>query len=88
MISVNAWELRVEVRLDTNLRGLELVIEQSDRVAEQLVEIDAGELRSAGAREVQQAVDDLRRAEGLLRDLFSTGARRSSSRMCLVSICA
>ncbi len=45
------------------------------RVAQQFVQIDAGELAAAGAREVEQAVDDLRRAEGLLRDLFEHGSQ-------------
>ena len=42
-------------------------------VAEELVEVDAGELGAAGAGEVEQAVDDLGGAEGLLGDLFEHG---------------
>ena len=41
---------------------------------EQLVEVEAGELRAAGAGEVQQAVDDLGGTEGLLGDLFEHGS--------------
>ena len=70
VVAVNARKLRIEVGLDANLRGLELMFQQSERVAQQFVEIDARELRAAGAREVEQAIDDLRGAEGLLRDLF------------------
>ena len=66
-------ELRIEVGLDTDLRGLELVIEEGDGVAKKFVEIEAGELGAAGAGEVEQAVDDLGGAEGLLRDFFEHG---------------
>src|SRR5258708_7221771 len=70
LISVNACQVRIEVRLHANLRCLELMLEQRHRITEQLIQVDAGELRPAGAREVEQAVDDLGGAEGLLRDLF------------------
>ncbi len=71
---MNAREVRVEVGLDTDLRGLELMLEEGDGVVEKLVQIEAGELGSAGAREVEQAVDDLGGAEGLLSDLFEDGS--------------
>ncbi len=70
LIAVNASEVRIEVRLDANLRSLELMLQQRHRVAEQFIQIHARELCAAGAREVEQAVDDLRGAEGLLRNLF------------------
>ena len=72
-----------------NARGLELVFQQRQRIVDDLVEIHLGELGAAGAREIQQAVDDLRRAESLLRDLLEQ--RRllcSSPCSCLASICA
>ena len=40
---------------------------------QELVEVDGGELAAAGAGEVEQAVDDLGGAEGLLGDLFEDG---------------
>ena len=61
------------VGFDANLRGLELVFEQRDGVAKQFVEIEAGELGAAGAGEVEQAVDDLGRTEGLLGNFFKDG---------------
>ena len=39
--------------------GLELVVEQGEGVGKKAVEIDLRELGAAGAREVEQAVDDL-----------------------------
>ncbi len=33
-VAVDARELRIEIGLDANLRGLELVLEQGERVAE------------------------------------------------------
>ncbi len=56
--------------LHFDLRGLELVLEQRERVMDDLVQVDARELRAAGTREVEKAVHDLGGAEGLLRDLF------------------
>src|SRR5262249_47944127 len=52
------------------LRGLELVIEQRECLANDDVQIGFAELRAAGAREVEQIVDDLGGAEGLRRDFF------------------
>ena len=47
-----------------------------------LVEVDAGELGAAGAGEVEQAVDDLGGAEGLLGDLFEQRGEASGRRAC------
>ena len=52
------------------MRRLELVLQQRERVRDDLVEVDVGEFGGAGAREIQQAVDDLGGAEGLPGDLF------------------
>ena len=60
----------VSSEINLNLRSLELVLEQRQRVADDLVDVHFGEFRSAGAREIQQVVDDLRRAERLPRNLF------------------
>ncbi len=46
------------------------MLKQCQCFANDCVQIDLAEFRAAGAREIQQAVDDLRGAEGLLRDLF------------------
>ena len=39
LIAVNAREVRVEVRLDANLRRLELMLQQRHGVAQQLVQV-------------------------------------------------
>ena len=49
VVAVDERQLRIEVCLDANLRGLELVFQQRERVAQQVVQIDVGELASAGA---------------------------------------
>ena len=50
------------------------MLEQRERVANDLVEVGFAELGGGGAREIQQAVGDLGGAEALLRDLFEHGA--------------
>ena len=86
-VAEDGREVGLESGFEADLRGLELVLEQGQCVANDCVHVDVGELGAAGAREVQQAVDDFRRAEGLLGDLFEQRASRSSPRTCLVSIC-
>src|ERR1700761_7031107 len=49
------------------------MLKQKSCVAYDRVEIDAAELAGAHAREVEQTVDDLRGAEGLLRNLLEDG---------------
>src|SRR5271170_6708710 len=70
LVAVNACELRIEVHFHANLRRLELMLQQRHRIAQQIVQVHARELRAAGTREVQQAIHNLRRTEGLLRNLF------------------
>ncbi len=65
----------VQIRLHLHLRSLELVLQQRQRVRDDLVQVDVAEFRGAGAREVQQVVDDLRSAERLPRDLFQQRAQ-------------
>src|SRR6185312_2218199 len=60
-----------------DVRGSKLVFEQEGCVAHDGVEIDAAELARTHAREVEQAVDNLRGAEGLLRDLVEDGLQAS-----------
>src|SRR6266851_1124216 len=74
-IPMNARKLRIQVCFDANLSRLELVLQQRNRIVEKFVEVDAGKLRSAGAGEVEQAVHNLRSAEGLLRDLLEHGCK-------------
>ena len=45
-----------EVEIDDNLRGLELMFEQRERVANDLIQIGFAEFGGRSAREVQQAV--------------------------------
>ena len=59
----------VELALHANTRSFELVVEKSKCVLDHSVEVDALEFAAGGAGEIQQAIDDLRRAKGLLRDL-------------------
>ena len=64
----------VERRLQFDVCSLELVLEQVKRVANDGVDVDLSEGRAAGAGEVEQAVDDLRGAEGLLGDFVEQRA--------------
>jgi hypothetical protein len=64
------------------------MLDQSQSVADDLIEVGVAELGGRGAREVEQAVGDLRGAEGLLGDALEQRGERASSRICLVSICA
>ncbi len=50
------------------------MLQQRERFRNDLVEVDGAEFRGAGAREIQQVVDDLRSAEGLARDFFQQRA--------------
>ena len=56
-------------RSTSDLRGFELVFEQRERVANDLVEVGGAELGGGGAGEVEQAVGDFGGAEALLGDL-------------------
>ena len=49
------------------------MVNEVDGLAQEPVEIDRGTLGAAGAGEVEQAIDDFRGAEALLRDLFENG---------------
>ena len=69
-VAVDGGQFLGQVKIHHNLRRLELVFEQRKRVANHLVQIGLAELRGRGAREIQQAVGDLRGAEALLRDLL------------------
>ena len=69
-VAVDGRQLVNEVELDVDLRGLELVIEQRQRVADDLVQIGFAELRGLGAREVEQPIRNLGGAEALLRNFI------------------
>src|SRR5580700_6197450 len=69
-VALNGWQLRFWRVMHFDLGHLELVFEQSERVGDYFVDIHIADLAAAGAREIQQVVDDLRRAEGLPCDLL------------------
>src|SRR6202451_429291 len=69
-IALNRRNVVREFRLNFNLRNLELMLQQRQRVSNDLIDVEVGKLAAAGARKIQQIVDDLRRAERLPRDLF------------------
>ena len=72
-----------------DLRGLELVLQQRERVANDLVEVGLAELGGGGAREIEQAVGDLGGAEALLGDLVEHRRQAGiAACSCLASICA
>jgi hypothetical protein len=64
-----------QIEIDDDLRGLELVFEQRERVADDLVQVGVAELGGRGAGEIQQAVGDLGGAEALLGDLVQHRAQ-------------
>ena len=68
-IAVDGRQIVGQVEIDIDLRGLELVFEQRERVADDLVEVGLAELGGGGAGEVEQAVGDFGGAEALLGDL-------------------
>ena len=55
-------------------RDLELVLQQRQRIGDNLVDINRRKLSAAGAGKIQQVVNDLRGAESLPRDLFQKRA--------------
>src|SRR5581483_11173498 len=55
-------------------RGLELMLEQGQGVGDNLVDVYASKLRGAGAREIEQVVDDLRGPETLPGNLLEQAA--------------
>ena len=64
-----------QFEIDENLRGLELVLEQRERIANHLVQVGGPELGGRSAREVEQAVGDFGGAEALLRNLVEHRAK-------------
>src|SRR5580698_795684 len=69
-IPLNGRQFGLEYILHLDLGYLELVLQQSQGVGDYFVHVDVTDLAAAGAREIQQVVDDLRGAEGLPRDLL------------------
>ncbi len=68
-VAVDGGQLVGKIEIDQDLRGLELVLEQRKRVANDLVQVGGAELGGGSAGEVEQAVGDFGGAEALLRDL-------------------
>ena len=87
-VAVDGGQILGQLEIDDDLRGLELVLEQRKRVADDLVEVGFAEFGGGGAGEVEQAIGDLGGAEALLGDLVEHRARRASPLSCLESICA
>ena len=58
-ISLDCRKMGGKFILHSNLCGLELVFEQAQGVENDAIDINFGELRATGAREVQKIVDDL-----------------------------
>src|SRR5664280_205452 len=68
-VPVNRRQFRLQLGLHLDARGLELMIEQGQRVLYDAIQVHIAEFGARGTREVQQAVNDFRSAEGLARDL-------------------
>src|SRR5665213_507072 len=68
-IALNGREIGFEVECDFDAAGAHLMLKERGRVADHGVDVDAGDVSRASAREVEQAVDDFGSAEGLLGDL-------------------
>src|SRR5271169_4448724 len=62
-------QVRMQLRHNFDAGGFELVLQQRQRVLNNAIQVDVVELGTRSPREVQQAVDDLRSAERLSRDL-------------------
>ena len=69
-----------QVKIHDDLRGLELVLQQGERVTDDLVQICLPELCGRGAGEVEQSVGNFCGAEALLRDLVH---HRSQARIAM-----
>src|SRR3954453_6316094 len=67
-VPVDRRKIGVEVRLDLDSGLLQLMFEERERLLDDPIQADVAEGRGRRAREVQQRVDDLARAEGLLGD--------------------
>ena len=79
-VAVDGRKLVGKIEIDENLRGLELMFEQRERVANDLVQVGGAKFGGRGARKVQQAVGDLGGAEALLRDLVEHRSQAISAR--------
>src|ERR1022692_1117691 len=68
-VPVNRRQLWLQIGLHFDARGLELMIEQGQRVLYDAIQVHIAEFGARGTREVQQTVHDFRSAKGLARDL-------------------
>src|SRR5215831_10422367 len=69
-VSLDGRQVSAEIALHLNAGHLELVFEEGQRIVDYLVEINLGKFSPGGAREVQQVIDNLGRAERLLGDFL------------------
>ena len=67
---MNSGQIFCKINLNSDLSSFELMLEQRQRVADDLIEVGLAKLGGWGAGEIQQATGDLRGAEALLRNLF------------------
>ncbi len=74
-VAVDGGQILVQFEIDEDLRGLELVIEQRECVANDLVEVCIAKLRGRSAGKVEQAIGDLGGAEALLCNLVEHRAK-------------
>src|ERR1039457_4387035 len=68
-VAEDGRQLGMQVWNDLDTRGLELVLKQSERVVNYAIQVHVVELGARGAREIQQAVNNLGGAKRLPRDL-------------------
>jgi hypothetical protein len=80
LVAADLRQLRRQLLAHLDPGLLELVLHQREHVEHGLVQVERLHLGAARAREVEQVVDDLGRAEGLLLDLLEQHAARVSRR--------
>ena len=69
-VALNERKVGREVILHVDLRDLELVFQQAQRIEDDLIHINFGEFCAAGAREIQKIIDNLRGTECLAGDFL------------------
>ena len=74
-VAVDGGQFLGEFQIHDDLCGLELVFEQGERVADDLVEVGVAKFRGRSAGEIQQAIGDFGSAEALLGDLVEHRAK-------------
>jgi hypothetical protein len=70
LVAAHRRERVRELFADADLGPFQLVLDQGEHVEQDLVDVERLHLQASRAREIQEAVDDLGGAEGLLLDLL------------------